>query len=69
MNKQAIRLEEHLFVYPLYYKFSQENIPDNVQKCEEISRQSGAGCVFRIVEHTNYYLSSILTNRGYTLEK
>ncbi len=36
-------------VYPLYYKFSEGNIPDNIQKCEEISRQSGKNCVFRIV--------------------
>ena len=33
------------------------------------SRQCGAGCVFRIVEHTNYHLSSILTDSGYGLEK
>lgn len=58
-----------LLVYPLYYKFSQENIPDNIRKCEEISRRSGLDCVFRIVEHTNYHLSSILIDNGYRLEK
>ena len=59
----------HLCVYPLYYKYSQGNIPDNIGKCEEISRQSGLDCVFRIVEHTNYHLSSMLTDNGYVLKK
>ncbi|MBD5487193.1 MAG: hypothetical protein HDR13_00110 [Lachnospiraceae bacterium] len=58
-----------LLVYPLYYKYSQGNIPDNIQKCEEISRWSGMDCVFRIVEHTNYHLSSILTDNGYVLKE
>ena len=58
-----------LLVYPLYYKYSQGNIPDNIGKCEEISRQSGLDCVFRIVEHTNYHLISILTDNGYVLKK
>ncbi|MDE7429584.1 MAG: hypothetical protein K2N00_10030, partial [Lachnospiraceae bacterium] len=58
-----------LLVYPLYYKYSQGNIPDNIQKCEEISRRSGLDCVFRIVEHTNYHLSSILTDNGYVLKE
>ena len=57
-----------LLVYPLYYKYSQGNIPDNIRKCEEISRQSGLDCVFRIVEHTNYHLRSILTDHGYVLK-
>ena len=56
-------------VYPLYYKYSQGNIPDNMQKCEDISRRSGLDCVFRIVEHTNYRLSSILTDNGYVLKE
>ena len=63
------RMEGQLLVYPLYYKFSDGDIPENVRRCEEISRQCGAGCVFRIVEHTNYHLSSILTDNGYGLEK
>ena len=58
-----------LLVYPLYYKYSQGNTPDNIRKCEEISRQSGLDCVFRIVEHTNYHLSSILTDNGYVLKE
>ncbi len=58
-----------LLVYPLYYKYSQGNIPDNIRKCEEISRRSGLACVFRIVEHTNYHLSSILTDNGYVLKE
>ncbi len=63
------RMEGQLLVYPLYYKFSEGDIPENIRRCEEISRQCGAGCVFRIVEHTNYHLSSILTDNGYGLEK
>ena len=59
----------HLCVYPLYYKYSQGNIPDNIRKCEEISHRSGLDCVFRIVEHTNYHLSSILTDNGYMLKE
>lgn len=63
------RMEGQLLVYPLYYKFSDGDIPENIRRCEEISRQCGAECVFRIVEHTNYHLSSILTDNGYGLEK
>ncbi len=63
------KMEGQFLVYPLYYKFSEGNIPDNIQRCEEISRQSGKNCVFRIVEHTNYHLSSILTDTGYALWK
>ena len=59
----------HLCVYPLYYKYSQGNIPDNIRKCEEISHRNGLDCVFRIVEHTNYHLSSILTDNGYVLKE
>ncbi len=62
------KMDRHLLVYPLYYKFSQGDIHENIRKCEEISRQSGMDCVFRIVEHTNYYLSSILTDNGYGLK-
>ncbi len=63
------KMERQLLVYPLYYKFSEGNIPDNIQRCEEISRQSGKRCVFRIVEHTNYHLSGVLTDTGYALWK
>ncbi len=63
------KMEGRLLVYPLYYKYSQGNIPDNIRKCEEISRRSGLDCVFRIVEHTNYHLSSILTDNGYLLKE
>ena len=63
------KMERHFCVYPLYYKFSDGNIPDNIQRCEEISRQSGMGCVFRIVEHTNYHLSGGLADTGYALWK
>ncbi len=63
------KMGDRLLVYPLYYKYLQENIPDNIQKCEEISRRSGLDCVFRIVEHTNYHLSSILINNGYVLKE
>ena len=63
------KMEGRVLVYPLYYKYSQGNIPDNIRKCEEISRRSGLACVFRIVEHTNYHLSSILTDNGYVLKE
>ncbi len=63
------KVEGQFMVYPLYYKFSEGNIPDNIQRCEEISRQSGKNCVFRIVEHTNYHLSGVLTDTGYALWK
>lgn len=63
------KMEGQLWVYPLYYKFSEGNIPDNIRQCEEISRQGRKNCVFRIVEHTNYYLSGVLTDTGYTLWK
>ena len=63
------KMEVCLLVYPLYYKYSQGNIPDNIRKCEEISRRSGLDCVFRIVEHTNYCLSSILADNGYGLKE
>lgn len=45
------------------------NILDNIQKCEEISCQGSLNCMFRIVEHTNYYLSSVLADNGYRVEK
>ncbi|MDE7283174.1 MAG: hypothetical protein K2N85_06290 [Lachnospiraceae bacterium] len=63
------KMKGRLLIYPLYYKYSQGNIPDNIRKCEEISHQSGLDCVFRIVEHTNYHLSSILTDNGYVLKE
>ena len=63
------RMGGQLWVYPLYYKFSEGDIAENVRRCEEISRQCGAECVFRIVEHTNYHLSAILTDAGYALRK
>ncbi len=63
------KMEGQILVYPLYYRFSEGDIPENIRRCEEISRRCGTGCVFRIVEHTNYYLSSILTDNGYGLEK
>ena len=63
------RAEKYLWVYPLYYKFAKENIPEKIKKCEEMSRQIGIECVFRIVENTNYYLSALLTDKGYTLQR
>lgn len=59
----------HLWVYPLYGDCSQMNILDNIQKCEEISCQGSLNCMFRIVEYTNYYLSSVLADHGYRVEK
>lgn len=63
------KMERQLLVHPLYYRFSAGDIRDNVRRCEEISRQCGVECVFRIVEYTNYHLSSILTDSGYGLKK
>lgn len=62
------KMERHLLVYPLYGNFSQMDISGNIQKCEEISWQESLDCVFRIVEHTNYYLSSILADNGYKVK-
>jgi len=59
----------HLLVYPLYGNCSQMNNPDNIHKCEEISCQGSLNCMFRIVECTNYYLSSVLADNGYRVEK
>lgn len=63
------KMERQLLVYPLYYKFSQGNILDNIRKCEDISRQNRIDCAFRIVEHTNYYLSSVLMDSGYGVKE
>ncbi len=32
------KTEGQLWVYPLYYKFSEGDIPENIRRCEEISR-------------------------------
>lgn len=55
-----------IIIYPLYggslYK---QDIVERIKKCEEISRQKSLSCEFRIVEHTNYYLASLLEDNGY----
>lgn len=63
------KMKTHFLVCPLYYKLSEKNLLDIVRKCEEISCQSGRKCVFRIVEHTNYHLRSVLADMGYELQK
>ena len=63
------KMGRHLLVYPLYGNCSQMNNPDNIHKCEEISCQGSLNCMFRIVECTNYYLSSVLADNGYRVEK
>ena len=63
------KMKGQLLVFPLYYRFSEGDIQENIRRCEEISRQCGAECVFRIVEHTNYHLRSILTDKGYGLKE
>ncbi len=30
------RMEGQLLVYPLYYKFSEGDIPENIRRCEEM---------------------------------
>lgn len=53
-------------IYPLYGDLlSKQDIVDCIKECEEISRQKSLNCEFRIVEHTNYYLASILEDNGY----
>lgn len=53
-------------VYPLYgASLSKQDIIDRIKMCEEISRQKSLCCEFRIVEHTNYYLASLLEDNGY----
>lgn len=63
------KMGRYLLVYPLYGNCSQMNILDNIQKREEISCQSSLNCMFRIDEYTNYYLSSVLADNGYRVEK
>lgn len=63
------KMRRQFWIYPLYYNLSWGNIPDLIQNCEEISHQSGMDCMFRIVEHTNYYLSAILKDTGYAMRK
>lgn len=63
------KMGRYLLVYPLYGNCSQMNILDNIHKCEEISCQGSLNCMFRIVEYTNYYLSSVLADNGYRVEK
>lgn len=63
------KMGRHLLVYPLYGNCSHMNILDNIHKCEEISCQGNLDCMFRIVEYTNYYLSSVLADNGYRVEK
>ncbi|MCM1224512.1 MAG: hypothetical protein NC548_59700 [Lachnospiraceae bacterium] len=53
-------------VYPLYGDFfNKQDLISRIKKCEEISRQKSLSCEFRIVEHTNYYLASLLEDNGY----
>ncbi|MCM1049654.1 MAG: hypothetical protein NC433_14655 [Clostridiales bacterium] len=55
-----------IVIYPLYRTLSsKQDIVDCIKQCEEISRQKSLNCEFRIVEHTNYYLASILEDNGY----
>ena len=63
------KMGRYLLVYPLYGNCSQMNILDDIHKCEEISCQGSLNCMFRIVEYTNYYLSSVLADNGYRVEK
>lgn len=63
------KMRTHFLVCPLYYKLSEKNLLDIIQKCEKISAQSGRECVFRIVEHTNYSLRAVLKDIGCELRK
>lgn len=53
-------------IYPLYgASLCRQDIIDRIKMFEEISRQKHLSCEFRIVEHTNYYLASLLEDNGY----
>lgn len=55
-----------MIIYPLYGgSLTRQDISDHIKKCESVSRQKSLPCEFRIVEHTNYYLASILEDNGY----
>lgn len=58
----------HTVVFPLYSgSLSRQEVEKRIGVCEEISRQKSLDCQFRIVENTNYYLTSILEDKGYKL--
>lgn len=58
----------HTVVFPLYSgSLSRQEVEKRIGMCEEISRQKSLNCQFRIVENTNYYLTSILEDKGYKL--
>ena len=63
------RGERYLSVYPLYYRPAEQDIPEKIERCEEIAGQCGLDCVFRIAERTNYYLSALLSDNGYTIKR
>lgn len=56
----------HTVIYPLYGgSLNKQDIVDRIKECEEISHQKSLSCEFHIVEHTNYYLASLLEDNGY----
>lgn len=55
-----------MIIYPLYGgSLTRQDISDRIKECEAVSRQKSLPCEFRIVDHTNYYLASILEDNGY----
>lgn len=61
------KFADRLLVLPLYNN-SPDCVEERIKACEEISRKKEAGCVFRVVENTNFYLNSRLESRHYTLQ-
>lgn len=59
----------HMVIFPLYSGFlSKREFIKRIKVCEEISRQKSLNCEFRIVENTNYFLTSILEEIGYKMQ-
>jgi len=52
-----------LMIYPLYCS-SDEYVLERMEHCERLGMQKGLSCCFHIVEHTNYHLSAVLTDKG-----
>ncbi len=57
-------IAEYMIVYPLYSK-SSDNMQERIQMCEQLGKENGATCIFRIPQYTNYFLKSRLLDNGY----
>ena len=61
------KFADRLLVLPLYNN-SPDCVEERIRACEQISRKKETGCVFRVVENTNFYLNSRLENQNYTMQ-